>query len=191
MSHKIDAMCFDGPIIPTTMKQQSFTSPIFYIPVYAYTRKDEHRFNSIPDLNKPDVTFTAIDGDLSQHLATYRFPNAKLQSYPGIVDSSQMLVNITTKKADIFLTDSLTAKNFTTTNPGQIKSLFPESPLAHYGITFSVSKDEPKLLELLNGGITAAHNMGLIEPILAKYDPDGTSLVRVAPSYQEGSKKTP
>ena len=136
-SGKIDAMCGDGPWILSTIKYIDYTKSYFYVPVYAYGRAGEKRFAVLEDMNNPNITFTAIDGDVSTDLAVTYFPKAKLNSLGSLTDPSQMLLNVVTKKADVVMTDPLTVSAFAKNNSGKIKILF-KHPLAVYGGGFSI-----------------------------------------------------
>jgi len=185
-SGKIDAMCGDGPWVLSAIKYLDYSRPYFYVPVYAYGRADEKRFAAQDDLNRPEVTFTAIDGDLSTDLALAVFPKAKLASLGNISDPSQMLLNVSTRKADVVIVDPVTVADFAKNNPGKIKQLFA-NPVAVYGGGFSVKKGETALWTTLSQAVDAVINTGQVERALAKYDPAGTLFFPISRPY-EGKK---
>jgi len=178
-SGKIDAMCGDGPWVLSTIKYVDYSKPYFYVPVYAYGRAGEERFKSPVDLNNPGVTFVAIDGDLSTDLALADFPKAKLSSLGNVSDPSQMLLNVTTGKADVVIVDPVTVDTFSKNNPRKITKLF-DKPVAVYGGGFSVRKGETDLLNTLNGAVDAVMNTGQSDQTLKKYDPQSTLFLPVA-----------
>lgn len=181
-SGKIDAMCGDGPWIISTIKYIDYTKPYNYIAVYAYGRADETRFHSFDDLNKAGVTFTGMDGDLSTDLVQSNFPNARISTMGSTSDPSQLLLNITTGKADAVIVDPVTVSLFEKNNPGKLKILITH-PIAVYGGGFSVKKGETNLLNTLNEAVAASINTGEADRALKKYDPDGTLFLPFSPPY--------
>lgn len=137
-SGKIDAMCGDGPWVISTIKYIDYTKSYIYAAVYIYGRADENRFKSFDDLNKPEVIFTGIDGDLSSDLVQSNFPQAKIGTMSSSTDPSQLMMNVTTGKADVVIIDPLAASLFTKNNPGKLKLIISQS-VAAYGAGFSVS----------------------------------------------------
>lgn len=181
-SGKVDVLCGDGPWILTSIKQQDYTVPYTYIPVYPYVRANETRLKSRDDLNKPDVTFVGIDGDTSVELVQNYFPQAKLTSLVTNADASQMLLDVSTNKADVTVLDPAAATNFIKNNPGKVKPLTTKA-LAVYNVGFGVKKGEVDLLNMLNSAVMALRNTGGTDPILDKYDPKHEKFLRVQPDY--------
>ena len=179
---KIDAVCGDSPWVLSTLKYVDYTKPYYYLPEYLYARADEKRFASPEDLNRPEVTFTAIDGDVSTDIAQDRFPKAKLNSMGSLADPAQLLLNVLTKKADVVVTDPAAFAVFAKSNPNKIKILFSR-PVAVYGGGFSVKKGEADLLNTLNGTIDVMVNTGQAEALAKKNDPEGKIFLQVAPPY--------
>ncbi|MDB5477895.1 MAG: cyclohexadienyl dehydratase [Alphaproteobacteria bacterium] len=182
-SGRIDAICGDGPWILTTIKQIDYSAPYYFTPVFAYARADETRFLSRSDLDKPGIQFVGIDGDLSTELVQNNFPLAKLNTLTTTADAGQMLLDVSTKKADATIIDPAAATNFITHNPGKVKQLFNGKMLGAYNNGFSVKKGETDLLNMLNGAVAAMHNTGAVDPILDRYDPKGEKFLKVQPGF--------
>jgi ABC-type amino acid transport substrate-binding protein len=182
-SGRLDAICGDGPWILTTLKQVDYTVPYYYSPVYVYGRSDEKRFAKPADMNDAGIVFVGIDSDLSTDLVQKNFPLAKLQTLPSTVDAGQMLLDVAGRKADLVLLDPGAATGFIKNNPGKVRQIFPK-PLAAYPGGFSVKKGEIDLLNMLNGGVQAALNLGTVDMILDKYDPEHKKILRISSGYQ-------
>ena len=180
---RIDAMCGDGPWVISTIKYLDYSKPYIYAGVYIYGRADENRFSSFDDLNSPAAAFVGIDGDLSTDLVQSFFSQAKISTLGSLSDPSQLLLNVTTKKADAVIVDPLTATLFAKNNPGKIKMLLTQ-PVAVYGAGFSVKKGETDLLNMLNEAVSAAINTGQADRTRKKYDPDGTLFLPIMPPYR-------
>jgi ABC-type amino acid transport substrate-binding protein len=179
-SEKIDARCADSPWMLPTIKHIDYTSAFYSIPNYIFVRSDETRFTQVADLDQKEVRFVGLDGDLSTELVQLNFPKAVLSTYPLSTESSQLLLNLTGNKADAFITDPALVAVFNKGNKDQLEPLF-DKPFTLNPAGFSVKKGEVKWFQTLDYAVKMAHNVGLIEPILDKYDPEKTKLIRVTP----------
>ena len=135
-SGKIDAMCGTGPWFMGTIKEINFTKPYDYAGVYLYGRAEEARFKKPEDMNSPQVQFVGMDGDLSADLVQRFYSKAKIYTMPGTTDQAQMLLNVTTGKADAVIIDPVSASNFNHGNSKKLKLLFPDKPVVVYGAGF-------------------------------------------------------
>lgn len=179
-----DAYCLDSYYVFSSIKAQDFGTPFFFAPVFPYVRHDDDRFKSLDDLNKPEITFVGIDGDISVEMVGRRFPNAKLVSLPSTSDGSQLMMNVATKKADVAIIDPGIVESYNATNPVQLKITSPETPVAVYPISFSVAKGEEDLLNMLNGAVSALQNTGTTESIVKKYNLPKDSVYLPATPYK-------
>lgn len=178
-----DVVVSDGPYVFSMIKFVDFSNPLFYAPVYAYGRADDERYNSLEQLNAPDITFVGIDGDLSVDLVMRLFEKAKLDTLPVSTDPGMMMQNVSTKKADITILDPPSISTFNKSNKPGLDMVSSE-PVAVYPIGFSMMKDDGKLLTLINSGIAAMHNTGSTEPILEKWFPEKNSYYPVLKPYE-------
>lgn len=183
-SGKIDAVCGDGPWVISTIRFLDYSTAYVHAAVFVYGRADETRISSFDDLNKPDITFVGIDSDLSVDLVLNHFPQARLNTLAAISDPSQMLVDVSTNKADATILDPLSVSVFEASNPGKVKIL-SDKPVGVYGAGFSVRKGDVKLLQTLNQAVEAAINLGLIDPIIRKYDPNGEWFYLPNPAWKK------
>jgi polar amino acid transport system substrate-binding protein len=181
---RVDAVCDDGPYVFSEMKFLDYTSPLYYVPVFAYGRADEQRFKSQGDLNHKDVHFIGMDGDLSVALVQRRFPQATLSTLPSTTDSGQLMLNVKDKKADITIIDPPSVATFNASNPPGVKAVAGGEPVAIYPVGFSVKKGDAELALMINSGIAALWNTGEAASILHKYDPRGTMFYGVANGYR-------
>lgn len=179
-----DAYCLDSYYTFSSIKAQDFGTPFFFAPVFAYIREDDDRFKSLDDLNKPEITFVGIDGDISVEMVGRRFPNAKLVSLPASSDGSQLMMNVTAKKADASIIDPGIVESYNTTNPIKLKLLARTTPVAIYPISFSVAKGETDLLNMLNGVVSALQNTGTTEILVKKYHLPKNSVYLPATPYK-------
>jgi len=167
-SGKVDAICADGPWITSTIKYVSYTNPYSLLPAYVYKAANNAKITDLSSLDKPDVNFVGIDGDISIDLAKTFFPQAKIQSLSNLTDPAQLLLNLTTKKADVALTDVLNGDGFSRANPGMITRV-SDKPVALLKVGFTIGKSETQLLDTLNNAIEVANNLGIIDKELNDY----------------------
>lgn len=182
---KVDAVCNDSYYLFSSVKFEDYTVPAYLAPVFVAVRQNEKRFSKPQDLNREDVTFIGIDGDVGIELARRHYPKAKLLTLPGSVDAASLLMYVTMKKADATINDPQFFINFNATNKPGVKILFENTPEAVYPVGMGVKKGEQELLNMLNYGFNAMWNVGIAGPILKKYDPTGKALYAVAKSYEE------
>ncbi len=176
---KIDTRCADSPWALQTIKFLDYTSAFYDIPGYFFVRAGETRFPTLADMDKKEIRFIGLDGDVSTEYVQNRLPAATLMTYPLFTDPGQLMLNIADNKADAMILDPALVDTFNASNGNQLKMLFPERPLMLAPIGFSVKKGEEAWFRVLDYGVRMAHKFGLIEPILQRYDPGGRKLVRV------------
>lgn len=180
---RIDAMCAAGPWTLSNVRFVDYTTPALYTPIFLYSRADDTRFNNDSDLNKEDITFVGIDGDVSTDLVQIRYPKAKMRNAPSITDPSQMLMDVATKKADLVLLDPVTAGGFIKNNPGKIKAVSNEV-LAVYPVGMSVKWGEYQLKEVLSRATEMAINIGLADDKIDLYDKTRKTIYSPAKTYE-------
>lgn len=180
---KFDTICGDAPISYSSIKYVDYTSPTFFIPLYTYVKTENLETYKTQNFNQDSITFAAIDGDLSQEIALRLFPKAKLHSISNISDPAQMLMDVTTNKADAVITDPLTASRFLNGNPNTVIPISLE-PISVYPISFSVKKGQQNLYNMLDMAQKMAHNAGILDKSMDKYDPDHKFFLPIAKPYE-------
>lgn len=180
---RVDAICDDGPWTMSAAKFVDYSIPAYASIVYPYMRVGETRIKSRADLNKKEIKFVGIDGDLSSDLVQRLFPNATFQSMPSTTDVSQLFLNVATKKADVAIVDPASFTLFEANNKGKLKSFSRDEPLGKYRQVVSVKKGDTKMLNLINQALTNAHDFGITDDVLNEFDPTHEKLMRVRSPY--------
>lgn len=169
-SGRIDAMCFGAWPKATTAKEVLFTEPTYFLPINAYVRAGDTRFDGALDkANASDIKISTMDSELSSQLASSRFPKAQTISVPQLSDASTLLLNVVTGKADITFTDSWTAAAFMAQNPGKLQAVKLQTPLRLFGHTIPIAKGEYSLLHLLNTATEEIITSGEFDQIVKRY----------------------
>jgi ABC-type amino acid transport substrate-binding protein len=121
---RIDAMCAGAWAVKEAAPFAIFTQPIYYSPVYAVVRADDHRFDrDMTALNNPAYKISANDGAIGQTIATEDFPKAQILGLSQLSDPSQVFVDLAYKKSDMVFMEGATIKEFMLKNPGKIRRL--------------------------------------------------------------------
>ena len=183
-SNRFDAFCAPMGANAERGTRVAFTTPMAYAPLYIYTRKDDFRFDKdINLLNSEKYTFATIDGEMSQIMARRFFPNSKQNSLPQLADLTQLLLAVSSGKADaVFLENSL-AKDFAIKNPNQIRQATKE-PFSVFPIVFGVKIGDDKLQNAMNSALTEMLNQGVIDQIIEKTEPDRSVYMPVRKPYE-------
>lgn len=182
---RFDAMC--AGIWPTASRarEADFTIPVYYQGIYAYSRKDDSRFDHhLEKINDESVTISVMDGEMSAIIAKTDFFKAKTFEVPALSSQSIILVNVAEKKADITFTDIAGAQGFMSKNPGKIKQVPSDTPLRVFGNTLAVELNEQKLRRMLDNATIELLNSGVIEKIVRKHEKFPGSLVMPAKTYE-------
>jgi ABC-type amino acid transport substrate-binding protein len=177
-SGRYDAECAEGWPNAIRGKLAYYTKPYAFIPVVAVVRADDTRFTpeNMKALNDPAITMATLDGETSQILARTRFPQAKELSLPQTVPTADQLMNVATGKADVMLTDTLTAKGFMDANPGKLKTVSYDPPIHVAALNFTLPQDD-RLKNMLDVATDQLLANGTVEKILRPYMGEGLVLL--------------
>ncbi len=181
---KFDAECATGWPNALRGKQVEYTSPIGYLPMYAYAKEGNTSFdNNLDSINDPSVRFSGHDGGTNTLVQQKFFPKSQLISVTGDVGFAEPLNMIKYGKADVTVVTSFEGEGFISSNPNSIRKI-PSSPIRIISINISVAANEIRLLNMLN---TATYELlydGTIESFFTKYKIEPSVLLRVAKPYQ-------
>lgn len=168
---RIDAMCFGAWPKATTAREVLFTEPTYFLPIYAYVRAGDARFDrALEKINAPGIKIATMDSELSAELARTQFPLAQTLSVPQLSASGTLLLNVASGKADVTFTDAWTGAAFMAKNPGKVKVVALDRPLRLFGHTIPIGKGEYSLLSLLNAATEEIKTSGEFETIMQKYE---------------------
>jgi ABC-type amino acid transport substrate-binding protein len=183
---RIDAMCAGIWPIGKVIGVLDFTDPLYYLPINAYVRMNDNRFDhDLSILNNASYTISNIDGTVPARIAQTDYPNAKVASLPSVSPVSDMLLAVIMGKADITFTDTVTVADFSKNNPNKLRAVPKSYPVRIFGNTVAVAKDDGNFLRMINNATEELRNSGIIEKIIVKYEQHPGALMRVAPPYQE------
>jgi ABC-type amino acid transport substrate-binding protein len=181
---RFDMFC--GPITPTPdrAKQVAFSKPFFFIPYLAYARADDARFdNNVQAINDPAVKIAVIDGEFAYEIVKRQFAKASLVTLPPLSDGSQVMLSVTTGKADIFLNDSAAAAVFIKNNTGKVKPV-SQMPLRTLAAVLVLPQDDMAFKGMIDTVLDLMLENGFIGDVLEKYGTPESQFLRVAKPYE-------
>jgi ABC-type amino acid transport substrate-binding protein len=185
---KVDAICIGFWENPAEGQYMFFSRPLYYSPVHAYVRKDDHRFDKDLNLiNDPKVTIINTDGEMSGIIARQDFPKAKLYSLPNSAEASEQMLGIITKKADVSFYEAWTAEDFMAKHPGTLRNITADKPMRVFADTIALPMDDIRLKMMLDAAFNQIVSSGHMDRIIAHHEKYPGSILRVAKPY-EGSK---
>lgn len=183
-SQRIDAFC--SAMWPTGARARGsdFLTPIYYLPLYAYTRLNDKRFSDNASLNDATVKMAVLEGGATQTIQKAQFPKAKAVDLPQMTSPAELFVTLAHGKADAVIYDRLTFSAFDRQNPGQITQLGTQ-PVKLFANTMAVGVGENKLRRLLDHGTRELLINGQIDAILQNYIKVPGAVMPVAKPFQE------
>lgn len=163
-------------------KAALLTRPIDYAQIFMYVRGDDNRFEkSLTSANDPSITMTVIDGDVTQAIRKSLFPHAKELAVPQFSDTAQMLLSVSTGKADIVFGNPENLRKFNASSTVKLKEAANGKPVRRFAQVFALGKGEYALKAMLDATIEALGTAGTIGKITQKYTPDFAPLPEFSP----------
>ena len=170
-SNKIDVWCGGTWLSTKNTKFMLVSNPMVYNGFEAFVRGDDARFDKNPELlNDPSVTLAVLGSTSSAYIAKRILPSATLFDLPASSGDVDLILNVAMKKADVAFNSPGIIYGYMKNNPGKIKRLRPDQPYALMGVTYTVSGDNYRLLNLLNTGILELQNTGYTNNLIKTYN---------------------
>ena len=162
----------------TRALQADFSRVVYYSPVYAYVRSDDKRFDGkLGAINNSSMRVATIDGEMSSIVAQSDYTSAAVVSLPQQADVSQLLLQLTSKKADVTFVEPAIADQFLAKNPGSIRRVIGVEPVRLFPNTFLFRKGDTALRDAINISIVELTNSRKISAVIKPYDPDGSHFI--------------
>lgn len=172
---------------PKRGKLALLTKPVYYSGVGIWVRPDENRFSpedNWSSINSPDVRIAAMDGSTPLEIARLLFPKAKVVGYPDMTGESQLFLDVTANKADVFLAEPSLGINFLKNNPGQVRNIAADHPIKVFPTSFMVKRGEFQLKSMVDTALEDLQNSGFVDQVIKKYEPGPKAIYRVGIPYR-------
>lgn len=182
---KQDAFCVTVWVSAARAERVTLTDPVDFVPLYAYVRDGDSRFDGNPtSIDDEKVTIAVIDGSTQKAVADMSFPHARQYALPGDTDGSQILMAVGTGKGDVVFADEFIVHDYNAHNADkQLRRIGGMGPVRIFGDAFSVGKGETGLVDVLNAAIQELYGNGTIDRILSKYETSPGAILRAALPY--------
>ena len=165
---RFDVQC-SGALDHPARAREALLIPVFYTTTNVYICKDSKEFSTYDDLNNSGVTFATIDGEISALLAKQFFPKAKTFSLPDLSSAADLMLTVSSGKADAFIHDTGTVNALIEQNPGKIKKI-GAGPLNKTASNLIIAKGEHDLMELMRSTVRYLNTSGFIQNKIEQYE---------------------
>lgn len=169
------------PVWPSDdrVKLAGFSTPLYFSPVYAYVKAGNAKRigDKLDVLNSPTFSMASIDGATAEVIAQKDFPKIRRITLPQMSDFSELLLTVSTGKADVTFTEPADAAAFMTHNPSAVEKI--GEPVRVFPNCWMFRKDQPDFKILIDRGIDTLVETGDLERIVSKYEPQPNILRRV------------
>lgn len=171
------------PIWPSSDREKlaDFGGALYFSPVYAYVKGGNQKLvgSNLSVLNSPKYSMASIDGATAEVIAQKDFPKIRRVSLPQLSDFSQLLLTVSTGKADVTFTEPADAALFMKHNPGAVEKV--GEPVRVFSNCWMFRKGQPEFKKLIDDGIEKITETGELEQIVKKYEPEANILLRREP----------
>jgi len=170
-SGRVDLVCTGIWPNATRGKLVDFTDPVYFSPIKAYVRAGDARFDGNPaSINTPKVRIATIDGEMSSIIAKTDFATAQTHALPQTTEIAQLLLEVSTGKADVTFVEPAVAEAFAASNPNMIQQVKNIDAVRVFPNVMMVAKGETNLLSMLNIAMSELANTGVVDKIVTKYE---------------------
>lgn len=110
--------------------QVQFTTPVYYKAVSAMVRNDDDRFQSVDDLNTPNITIAVRLGAVEDDLVARLFPDAEVSRYK--TDTASTIGEaVRNRQADVWVSDGVLQEQYMQQHSwGRVIGEFGKTPLS-------------------------------------------------------------
>ena len=183
-NHRFDVYCTGAFSTVKRERVIDFTQPFSYSKMAMWTQSSTQKYdNNLPLINDPSTRMVMVDGTTAELISRRGFPKAQFISLPELTPISNIFQELAANKADVGVMEVSTAGDFMKKNPGQIKMVAGSDGYQVFLNKFAIAEGEYDLQQLLNTAIEELNSEGVIEQILARYEPFPNSYFRVLKPY--------
>ena len=162
----------------TRALRADFSRVVYYSPVYAYVRSSDARLDGkLASLGGGQLRIATIDGELSSIVARSDFPAAPAVSLPQQSDVAQLLLQLSSNKADVTFVAPAIADAFLAKNPGSIRRVANAAAVRLFPNTFLFRKGDTALRDAVNIALVELTNSKKLSAIVRPFDEDGTRFI--------------
>jgi len=184
MSDRYDVVLYVW-VNSTRARSADFTIPLFYSGIGAYVRPNDTRFNnSIEAINDPSVKIATLEGEGSSMIAKSQFPKAKELAIPQLSGLNELLLNVSSGKADVTFVELSNAADYLKQNPNSVKNVALKKPINLFPNSVMFKRGEIEFKDMLDNAFAELLNSGYVEALNKKYESFPGAVYPVASPYQ-------
>ncbi|MGE4350711.1 MAG: substrate-binding periplasmic protein [Bdellovibrionales bacterium] len=178
-SDRYDMMCSPTSLNAGRTRTADFSIPLYYSPVKLWVRRGDPLVNSSFDaFNRNTIKISVLDGEQTATFARNYFPNAQAVSLPQASSFSDLMMQVTTHKADVTMAEPLSVYEFEETNPDTLEEVKTERPLVIVPNVILLKRDQFAFKELIDNSLRELFNTGYIDRSITKYEKYPHSYIR-------------
>ncbi len=164
-----------------------FSEPLYYSPINVWVKAGDKRFSeqTLASLNAPKFIIATVDGETAEVIANEDFPLAKKLSLPQLSGVEQVLLNVSTGKADASFEEPAVAKAFLEHNKGSIEAVKMEKPIRVFPNCWMFKRGQMEFKDMIDTALAQLINSGAVEKSISKHEKHKGTLYRVALPYQK------
>ncbi len=157
-----------------------FSIPLYYSPVHVWARaSDKTLTGPVKSLNRHGIRISTLDGEQTTVFARQFFPEAQQVSLPQSAPFSDLLLQVTTGKADIVFAEPISVYEFMHNNPDSLRRLTPiEQPLLAVPNIILLPRGEYEFKEMIDNALREMFNAHVIDSMIDKYEIYPNSYIR-------------
>ncbi len=155
--------------VPRAM-EYGLSEPYSYFGIaVAVVRKDETRFKTFVDLDRPDITISVAEGWTSTEYARQHLSKPKFKSVTVGKDAFVQLDDVLLGRADVALQDVPTVVQYVKAHSDRAKALWLESPPSMVAAGFVTRKEDVDVLQFISTCIRIMKVDGTVERLDKKW----------------------
>lgn len=182
-TNRYDMICSPVWANSTRARLADFGPPLYFSGIGVYVRKGDRRFVSdLAKINNSSVKIATIDGEMSSIIASTDYGQAQTISLPQLSDDSQLLLNVSSGRADVAFVEPWVANQYLVNHPGSIENLVPSRPIRYFPNTVMMRKNEDAFRSMIEVALQEELNTGVLQQLFEKYKvPQGSFLPPALP----------
>ena len=174
---RFDLVCSPVSLNAARARSADFSIPLYYSPVKVWAKERKWAAAANENFDRPDVKISVIDGEQTSAFARNYFSHAHTVSLPQSAPFADLLMQVTTGKADITFAEPLAVREFEATNGMRLVDL-GDKPLLVVPNILLLKRDEFAFKQMIDNGLRELFNTGFIDKAISRYETYPNSYIR-------------
>ncbi|MDX2028737.1 MAG: ABC transporter substrate-binding protein [Alphaproteobacteria bacterium] len=177
---RYDLICSPVSLNSGRTRSADFSIPLYYSPVHIWAKKDNATLTGdLKALDKPEIKISTLDGEQTSTFAKQFFPKAQQVSLPQSTPFSDLLLQVTTGKADMVFAEPLSVYEFMANNPDSLRQVTAlDKPLLVVPNILLLPRGEYEFKQMIDNGLREMFNSRLIDRMIDNYETYPNSYIR-------------